>query len=457
MSSRFESWEHELNARHEVRSVGRRRFLASLGAIFAFATTKIEAEGATLPTFFVSASGDDDSDGLTPETPWATLQNVNSQVPIGSVVLFRRGDTFYGELALPRNCEVGAYGVGDMPVLTMFKMLNRSESWAEVATGVWKIDLGSPLTHDGFTATADANIGYLLVDGVVKPAKKDRLALLLAPWDFWCDSAANTLYVAASINPSELAVDIKAAPLGETKGAIIYCNEGHNRIHDLHITGTGGCGIFGAAVDVHVYDCLIDYIGGSYLPNYKDGTARYGNGINNNIGSKRWLIERNEITQVYDAAYSSQGDARGTSGTWEDLTIRDNYIHDCTQSFEFWSMGTNVEAGFKRILLEGNLCERAGFSDFSEVRPNQAVRVHLLTYDWQLSADITIRNNTFVDAFSAYTFQVVDPLGLVSRDNDIRLGAETRMQVQRPETVEDAAAWQEATGQEVGSTIRVWP
>lgn len=440
-----------------MRSVqlGRRQFLTGFGTLLGIALTPNTAVAAESPTYFVSGTGDDNSDGLTPETAWATVRNVNGQLPNRSVVLFRRGDSFYGELALPRNCEVGAYGVGDRPVLTMFKLLNRPEAWMEVSDGVWEIDLSSPLTHDGFTATADANIGYLLVDGEVKPDKKDQLTRLEDTWDFWCDTANHLLYVAASANPSKLATDIRAAPLGDRHGAIISCNEGDNRIHDLHITGSGGCGIQGAAVDVHVRDCLIDYIGGSFLPNYKEGKTRYGNGIQNNIGSKRWLIERNEIAQVYDVAYSSQGNAYATSGTWEDLTVRENYIHDCTQSFEFWSKGTNPDAGFKRILVEKNLCERAGYSDFSGIRPNQSVRVHLLTYNWELPADITVQNNIFVDGFTAYTFQLTRPIGLASRYNDIRLRPETRMQVQYPETVEEAATWQQATGQEAGSNISV--
>jgi hypothetical protein len=411
------------------------------------------------PTFYVAASGNDSADGLTQETAWATIQKANSSLPADrSIVLFRRGDTFYGELAPPFGCEVGAYGTGAKPILTMFKLLNRSEGWTENSPGIWKIDLGSPRTHDGYTATTNANIGYLLVDGVVKPDMKFAPSDLGAPWDFWPDLANNRLYVAASANPTTLAASVKAAPNGNTYGAtgrVIHCAYGSNEIHDVHVTGTGGCGIGGVAPDVHIHDCLIDYIGGSIL---LDGSTypRYGNGIENWVNVKRWLIEDNEIAQVYDVAWSPQGDA-GTSGSWEDMTFRNNHVHDCSQSFEFWSMGSSSAGGFQRILVEGNLCERAGYSVFSDVRPNQNVRVHLLTYLWETPADITIQNNVFDDAYGAYSYHAYEPVGYVTRNNTILLKAGHKMQYQRPETVEQAAAWQAATGREAGSTITILP
>jgi hypothetical protein len=411
---------------------------------------------STAPTFYVAATGSDDADGLTPATAWATIRKANTALPTdGSVLLFQRGDTFYGEFSAPFGCEVGAYGTGEKPILTMFKLLNRPEGWQEDSDGVWKIDLGSPDTHDGYTATNDSNIGFLMVDGAVRPALKPSVADLIDPWDFYGDIGQHVLYVKATSNPTELAGDIKAAPNGNAfgpSGTIISCQQAHNDIHDLHITGSGGCGIRGVAPDVHIHNCLIDYIGGSIL---LDGVnPRYGNGIEHWVNVKRWLIENNEIAQVYDVAWSPQGHA-GASGSWEDMTVRNNYIHDCNQSFEFWSTGSGAAGGFKRILVEGNICERAGYSDFSDVRPNQNVRVHLLTYLWETPADITIQNNVFDDVYGAYSYHAFEPAGYVTRNNTIRLKAGQKMQYQRAETVDEVTAWQEATGRELDSTIIV--
>lgn len=420
------------------------------------AAASVIGDSASQPTYYVSNAGNDTADGLSAETAWASIQRANGGLPrTGSILLFRRGDTFYGELDLPFGCEVGAYGSGDRPVLTLFKLLNRPAGWAEHQAGIWKIDLGSPDTHEGYTGTTDANIGYLVADGVVQPARKSALSDLTAPWDFWCHMERNTLYVSAVANPATLAADIKAAPNGSAygpTGRAIFCAHGSNDIHDVHVTGSGGCGIGGTGADVRVRGCLIDYIGGSIL---RDGrNRRYGNGIENWVGVKRWLIENNEIAQVYDAAFSPQGHA-GDAGSWEDLTVRGNYIHDCSQTFEFWSSGSDSAGGYKRILIEGNWCERGGYSVFSDVRPDQDVRVHLNTYTLKTPADITIQDNVFDDAYSAYSYYADEAVGYVSQNNAIRLKAGKKMQVQRPETVEQASFWQAATGREQGSRITV--
>lgn len=447
-----------------ILSLTRRNLLGLFGlttsAAFGFAP--VARAGETSPAvrndspepsvpYYVSALGNDNADGLAPETAWATIQKANASLPVGGARLyFRRGDTFYGELTPPFGCKVGAYGVGERPVLTMFKLLNRPEGWAEHSPGVWSIDLSLPNSHYGYAADRRANIGFLMVDGEVKPALKISPSELTAPWEFCCDIQQQRLYVAAPTNPTRLAGDIRAAP----NGTIISCASGLNEIDGLHITGTGGLGIAGIGPDVHIHDCLIDYIGGSIL---RDGTnRRYGNGIENWVGVKRWLIERNEITQVYDVAWSAQGRA-GLSGSWEDLTFRDNYIHDCTQSFEFWSTGADAAGGFKRILIDGNRCERAGYSTFANVRPDQDVRVHLLTYLWRTPADIVINDNIFDDSFGAYSYHAFEPVGLVTTNNTIRLKAETKMEFQRGETVERFAEWQAATGRELGSTVSVLP
>jgi hypothetical protein len=294
-----------------------------------------------------------------------------------------------------------------------------------------------------------------MVNGTVMPASKLAISDLTAPWDFYCDIPNHTLYVAASSKPTTLAADIKAAPSGNAHGDIgrvLSCSQGLNEIHDLHITGTGGHGIAGIAPDVHIHDCLIEYIGGSLL---LDGTnRRYGNGIENWVNVKRWLIEDNEITQVYDAAWSPQGHA-GIAGSWEDLTVRNNHIHDCSQSIEFWSTGTPAAGGFRKVLVEGNLFERGGYSVFSDVRPDQNVRVHLNSYLWETPADITIENNVFDGAYAAYSFHAREPLGLVTRNNTIRMNPGQQVQYQRPETAEEFVIWQDATGREHGSTMTI--
>lgn len=76
-------------------------------------------------TYYTSNRGDDGSDGLSPDTPWATVGRVNSQaLCAGDKILFERGGTWEQQLVMDgwagskgRPITVGAYGAGENPSL----------------------------------------------------------------------------------------------------------------------------------------------------------------------------------------------------------------------------------------------------------------------------------------------------------------------------------------------------
>lgn len=76
--------------------------------------TDIAVEGRS---YFVSADGDDSNDGRSPETPWATLDKVNSiRLKSGDGVFFRRGDVWRGKpLIAQEGVTYSAYGEGPKP------------------------------------------------------------------------------------------------------------------------------------------------------------------------------------------------------------------------------------------------------------------------------------------------------------------------------------------------------
>jgi len=81
-------------------------------------------------TYYISNAGDDNNDGLTESTPWQTLSKVSAAainggtLQPGSKLLFRKGDTFTGQLIIgcsgteENPIEIGSYGTGDKPILT---------------------------------------------------------------------------------------------------------------------------------------------------------------------------------------------------------------------------------------------------------------------------------------------------------------------------------------------------
>lgn len=95
--------------------------------------TYIPGETYTGTAYYVSADGNDNNDGLTPETAWQSAEKVGKEsmeggiLQFGDAVFFRRGDIFrsfdFDAGATPFTCRIdgitySAYGEGEKPVIT---------------------------------------------------------------------------------------------------------------------------------------------------------------------------------------------------------------------------------------------------------------------------------------------------------------------------------------------------
>lgn len=114
-------------------------------------------------TYFVSSlHGGATFDGLSQETPFLTLAQVNAlSLQPGDQVLLERGSVFAGEYLHLKNCgsisgeaiAVGAYGDGDaLPCI------------AADGQGVWYQDYGTPLDFSGHVYRGDVSSAVLLYD-----------------------------------------------------------------------------------------------------------------------------------------------------------------------------------------------------------------------------------------------------------------------------------------------------
>lgn len=84
----------------------------------------IPGETYTGTAYYVSSSqGNDENDGLSPETPWKTLERVHQGewdgdiYEPGDIVFFKRGDTWRGNLWCKEGVTFSAYGEGPKPVI----------------------------------------------------------------------------------------------------------------------------------------------------------------------------------------------------------------------------------------------------------------------------------------------------------------------------------------------------
>src|SRR6476620_8488721 len=97
--------------------------------------------------YYFSAAGNDSytsAQASNPATPWKTISKFNSyfsSLMPGDSVLFRRGDTFVGQIVIGRSgtssapIVIGAYGSGNKPVITSYIPIT---SWVSVGGGIWK-------------------------------------------------------------------------------------------------------------------------------------------------------------------------------------------------------------------------------------------------------------------------------------------------------------------------------
>ena len=68
--------------------------------------------------YYVSAAGNDENDGRSPDSAWKTLERVSSSdFSEGDEVRFRRGDTFRGFVKTRPSVKYCAYGEGEKPRL----------------------------------------------------------------------------------------------------------------------------------------------------------------------------------------------------------------------------------------------------------------------------------------------------------------------------------------------------
>jgi hypothetical protein len=94
-------------------------------------------------TYYVANDGSDANDGLAPERAWATLARVNlGPYQPGDSILFRRGDTWRGQLVPHSGSEVGvvaygAYGEGPKPLLLGSVSKSDPADWTSEGGNVW--------------------------------------------------------------------------------------------------------------------------------------------------------------------------------------------------------------------------------------------------------------------------------------------------------------------------------
>lgn len=136
------------------------------------ADTYIPGKTYTGKAYYVSNNGNDEKDGLSPETAWATLDRINNsiahdEVPIesGDAIFFERGGFWRGHIMIwwASDLTISAYGEGEKPIITSSPESGAdAEKWELVHEGengekIWKFyremtDTGMVVLNDEMSA-----------------------------------------------------------------------------------------------------------------------------------------------------------------------------------------------------------------------------------------------------------------------------------------------------------------
>ena len=340
-------------------------------------------------TFYVSASGSDEADGLSPATAWRSLAKVNDAIlGFADTVRFCAGDIFRGHLE-PQSGAPGqpivymSYGEGEKPVLEPSFDASSPEDWVKVGRKLWKCEkpsrseLGNVILNHGAKGCA------FKVDSPDQLGRKDLR--------FCWVREEGAVYMVSRRNPGKRFRSIELAE----KQHIIDETDCHDIVYDglwlrygaAH--GIGGSGVRGITIS----GCDISWIGGSTLYIDEGGRGvRYGNGIEFWSAAQDVLVENCRVWECYDAAITNQSNVDGV--VQKNITYRGNEIWNSEYSYEYWQQGDGART--ENILFENNVCRNAGYGWGHKQRwnPNAA---HLMFYDTTADTQgFVIRGNRFL-------------------------------------------------------------
>ncbi len=371
-------------------------------------TPNADLSGITGNKIYVSNNGNDENDGLTPETAVKTVAKANSLARSGDAVLFERGGIWRGEvLNAKANVMYTAYGEGAKPQLYGSTENGADpEKWGlvyenpETGARIWQyhydgwLDVGTIVFNEGegyaykdipnnklgggdwvvyktntpydYTVELDRNFEFFhKADSVVGGSYIDA-ANARGPIYLRCDNG----------NPGKIFDSIEFV----TRGALISCGGNANVTIDNLCIKYSAFGIStGTIKNFTVTNCEFGWIGGN-VQSYetrKGEATRYGNAIEVYGGCDGYTVDNCYFYQIYDAAVTHQIGSASTPLEMNNITYSNNVMDMCQYSIEYF-FGSDVPG--KRtgtnVLFENNLCRRAGFG-FGSTRRDQYTQRHI--------------------------------------------------------------------------------
>lgn len=318
---------------------------------------------------YVSNSGCDCNDGLTKETPIASLAKVNEIVQPCDTVLFKRGDHFRGNIvARAENVTYSAYGEGVKPIIdTSPKNFADPALWEKTDTeNVWKLtdkikNVGLAHFDPSYVyGSYNERYGRMRFPGLPEGFKDHHD--LKEDLDFYTDIDNEVFYLVSEQNPGERFLDIELCPRVNSVGIAAF----GITVDNLWIMHTGGHGVgSGTTKNLTVTNCVFSWLGGSILStNFRNSgrPVRYGNAVEVYGGCDGYRVENNWMYQIYDTAVTHQFSGGNVPCLQHNVKYLNNLMEFCFWFIEYYNgncMGN--PQNIKNIYMSGNFCRFGGY------------------------------------------------------------------------------------------------
>ncbi len=314
--------------------------------------------------WYISENGDDSASGKNPAEAWKTLQALkNHEICYGDAVLLERGGVYRGTIVAESGVYYGAYGDGDKPCIYGSAMNYAQAAWEYKGDNIWCVE--TPNASD---------IGIVVINhGENVAFRRKQLSDLKENDDYYYEDKKVFYY--STNSPSECYNSIEMGDLGH----LVWVPVDYHDVTIENITfkygGSMAIMTSSGSKNVVVRNCEIGWIGGCYLPNYKDGTVRYGNGVESWNGCDNIIVEDCWIYQIYDSGISHQGNGIFVASN---IIYRRNLVeYTSFASIEYWAHDANKNS-MENISYEDNVLRFAGYGWGDVQRPN-IVAYHILS------------------------------------------------------------------------------
>ncbi len=392
-------------------------------------------------TYYVSADGDDQNDGLSPTRAWRSLSRVSAaELCPGDGVLFRRGDLFRGMVYAKAGVTYAAFGKGEKPRFYGWDHnLADPALWSlfDADHHIWRLDekildCGTLVFNGGeahcrklipsylcgrFVCREDESRPFDMAREMTKDLDlvcfyTDRMTTAPSkgedfPIPLLDNDSLGDLYLRCDKgNPAEVWGDIEAVP---RRCMFLVGKAPYVTIQNLCIkyVGVHAVAAGGHSVGLHVSGCEIGWIGGTvqhYLgtdPNYPEGgrgtVTRYGNGVEVYGGCEDYVVSDCYIYQCYDAGITHQVTTRGNAYRMVGIRYQNNLVEHCVYSIEYFLEKTDgdTESYIRDCEISGNILRYSGYG-WGQQRHNTYTPAHIKGWSYENTAsEYCIHHNIF--------------------------------------------------------------